>query len=92
MQNQLSSPTPQMLKWQKKQQMGIVWILSSSVNYWRMHVALDNHDIISMKLYQLAVERTAEEEEEEEVTIPRVDNMEHFQGSHHFMPRTLDEF
>lgn len=38
----------------------------------------DNHDIISMKLYQLAVERT-EEEEEEGVTIPRVDNMEQFQ-------------
>lgn len=47
-----------------------------------MHVALDNHDIISMKLYQLTVEKTPEEEEEEEeeVTIPRVDNMEQFQG------------
>ncbi|XP_037339210.1 lectin, mannose-binding 2-like b isoform X2 [Pungitius pungitius] len=40
----------------------------------------DNHDIISMKLYQLTVERTPEEEdEEEEVTVPRVDNMEQFQ-------------
>ncbi|XP_008278825.1 lectin, mannose-binding 2-like b [Stegastes partitus] len=39
----------------------------------------DNHDIISMKLYQLDVERTPEEEEEEEVTVPRVDNMEQFQ-------------
>ncbi|XP_049434777.1 VIP36-like protein isoform X1 [Epinephelus fuscoguttatus] len=39
----------------------------------------DNHDIISMKLYQLTVERTPEEEEEEEVTLPRVDNMEQFQ-------------
>ncbi|XP_047448433.1 lectin, mannose-binding 2-like b isoform X2 [Mugil cephalus] len=41
----------------------------------------DNHDIISMKLYQLTVEKTAEEqeEEEEEVTIPRVDNMKQFQ-------------
>uniref|UniRef100_A0A3P9J3Z2 Lectin, mannose-binding 2-like b n=1 Tax=Oryzias latipes TaxID=8090 RepID=A0A3P9J3Z2_ORYLA len=42
----------------------------------------DNHDIISMKLYQLTNEPTseeAEEEEEEEVTIPRVDNMEQFQ-------------
>ncbi|XP_040898148.1 lectin, mannose-binding 2-like b [Toxotes jaculatrix] len=41
----------------------------------------DNHDIISMKLYQLMVARTPEEEEEEEeeVTIPRVDNMEQFQ-------------
>ncbi|XP_038559404.1 VIP36-like protein isoform X1 [Micropterus salmoides] len=39
----------------------------------------DNHDIISMKLYQLTVERTPEDEEEEEVTIPRVDNMEQFQ-------------
>ncbi|XP_028314318.1 lectin, mannose-binding 2-like b [Gouania willdenowi] len=35
----------------------------------------DNHDIISMKLYQLDVEQTPqeEEEEEEEVTLPRVD-------------------
>ncbi|XP_056232572.1 lectin, mannose-binding 2-like b isoform X1 [Seriola aureovittata] len=38
----------------------------------------DNHDIISMKLYQLTVERTPEEEEEEEITVPRVDNMEQF--------------
>lgn len=40
----------------------------------------DNHDIISMKLYQLTVERTPEEEEEEqeEVTLPRVDDMEQF--------------
>lgn len=47
-----------------------------------MHVALDNHDIISMKLYQLTVERTPEEEkeEEEEVTIPSVDNMQQYQG------------
>ncbi|XP_074525387.1 lectin, mannose-binding 2-like b isoform X1 [Halichoeres trimaculatus] len=39
----------------------------------------DNHDIISMKLYQLTVEG-APEEEEEEVTIPSVDNMKQFQG------------
>ncbi|XP_070760519.1 VIP36-like protein [Enoplosus armatus] len=39
----------------------------------------DNHDIISMKLYQLTVERAPEEEEEEEVTIPSVDNMGQFQ-------------
>uniref|UniRef100_A0A147B5B9 Lectin, mannose-binding 2-like b n=1 Tax=Fundulus heteroclitus TaxID=8078 RepID=A0A147B5B9_FUNHE len=41
----------------------------------------DNHDIISMKVYQLTVERTPEEEEEEEeeVTIPRVDDMHQFQ-------------
>lgn len=47
-----------------------------------MHVALDNHDIISMKLYQLTVERTPEEEEEEQedVTLPRVDDMEQFHG------------
>ncbi|XP_055776132.1 VIP36-like protein isoform X3 [Salvelinus fontinalis] len=35
----------------------------------------DNHDLISMKLYQLTVERTQEEEEEEELT-PSVDNFE----------------
>ncbi|XP_042344962.1 VIP36-like protein [Plectropomus leopardus] len=41
----------------------------------------DNHDIISMKLYQLTVVRTPEEEEEEEeVTIPSVDNMDKFQA------------
>ncbi|XP_035496418.1 lectin, mannose-binding 2-like b isoform X1 [Scophthalmus maximus] len=43
----------------------------------------DNHDIISMKLYQLTVERSLEEEkeveEEEEVTVPRVVDMEQFQ-------------
>ncbi|XP_034398032.1 lectin, mannose-binding 2-like b isoform X2 [Cyclopterus lumpus] len=41
----------------------------------------DNHDLISMKLFQLTVERTPEEEEDdkEEVTIPTVDNMEQFQ-------------
>ncbi|XP_027889915.1 VIP36-like protein [Xiphophorus couchianus] len=39
----------------------------------------DNHDVISMKVYQLTVERTPEEEEEEVVTIPRVDDMYQFQ-------------
>jgi len=44
-----------------------------------------------MKLYQLTVERTEEDQEEEEVTIPRVDNMEQFQGkcsSAIFMPKS----
>ncbi|XP_033952449.1 lectin, mannose-binding 2-like a [Pseudochaenichthys georgianus] len=38
----------------------------------------DNHDIISLKLYQLTVFRSQqeEEEEEEEITIPSVDNFE----------------
>ncbi|XP_018595857.1 lectin, mannose-binding 2-like a isoform X1 [Scleropages formosus] len=38
----------------------------------------DNHDLISMKLYQLTVIRSKEEEEEkeEEITIPSVDNLE----------------
>ncbi|XP_053709617.1 lectin, mannose-binding 2-like a [Synchiropus splendidus] len=38
----------------------------------------DNHDIISLKLYQLTVLRSKkeEEEEDEEITIPSVDNME----------------
>ncbi|XP_068130989.1 VIP36-like protein isoform X2 [Hyperolius riggenbachi] len=36
----------------------------------------DNHDIISMKLYQITVERTpAEERTDKEVFIPSVDNM-----------------
>ncbi len=39
---------------------------------------IDNHDIISLKLYQLTVLRSQkeEEEEEEEITIPSVDNFE----------------
>uniref|UniRef100_A0A3B5L7C2 Lectin, mannose-binding 2-like a n=1 Tax=Xiphophorus couchianus TaxID=32473 RepID=A0A3B5L7C2_9TELE len=39
----------------------------------------DNHDIISLKLYQLTVLRSKKEEKEEEqdvITIPSVDNME----------------
>ncbi|KAL4609450.1 VIP36-like protein isoform X2 [Arapaima gigas] len=38
----------------------------------------DNHDLISMKLYQLTVLRgkEEEEEEEEEITVPSVDNLE----------------
>lgn len=38
----------------------------------------DNHDIISMKLYQLTVlgRQKEGEEEEEEITIPSIDNME----------------
>ncbi|XP_056874436.1 lectin, mannose-binding 2-like a isoform X3 [Takifugu flavidus] len=38
----------------------------------------DNHDIISLKLYELTVIRSEkeEEEEEEEITIPSVDNFE----------------
>lgn len=46
-----------------------------------VRVALDNHDIISMKLYQLTIERSLEEEQEEEdVTVPRVDDMDQFTG------------
>lgn len=40
---------------------------------------VDNHDIISLKLYQLTVLRSKKEEEEEEqdvITIPSVENME----------------
>ncbi|XP_061888242.1 lectin, mannose-binding 2-like a isoform X1 [Entelurus aequoreus] len=38
----------------------------------------DNHDIVSLKLYQLTVLRSKQEEEEteEEITIPSVDNMD----------------
>lgn len=35
---------------------------------------LDNHDLISLKLYELSVERSPEEEEEQqEITLPSVD-------------------
>ncbi|XP_034047522.1 lectin, mannose-binding 2-like a [Thalassophryne amazonica] len=42
----------------------------------------DNHDIISLKLYQLTVLRgqKEEEDEEEEITIPSVDNIELLRG------------
>ncbi|KAG7258660.1 hypothetical protein CRUP_021920 [Coryphaenoides rupestris] len=37
----------------------------------------DNHDVVSLKLYQLTVLRSKKEEEaEEEITIPSVDNLE----------------
>lgn len=37
----------------------------------------DNHDLISMKLYQLTVLRSKQEDEEqEEVLVPSVDNMD----------------
>jgi len=37
----------------------------------------DNHDLISMKLYQLTVLRSKQEDEEQqEVLVPSVDNME----------------
>lgn len=38
----------------------------------------DNHDIVSLKLYELTVIRSEKEEkeEEEEITIPSVDNMD----------------
>jgi hypothetical protein len=37
----------------------------------------DNHDVVSLKLYQLTVLRseTEEKEEEDEITLPSVDNM-----------------
>ncbi|CAL8406392.1 unnamed protein product [Arctogadus glacialis] len=40
----------------------------------------DNHDVLSLKLYQLTVLRSKKEEEEEaeEITIPSVDNLEQF--------------
>lgn len=53
-----------------------------------VHVVVDNHDIISLKLYQLTVQRGAEEEEE--VTIPRVDNINMFQGRNH--PKSINLF
>lgn len=35
---------------------------------------LDNHDLVSFKLYELTVERSPEEEEEQqEITLPSVD-------------------
>ncbi|XP_029961428.1 VIP36-like protein [Salarias fasciatus] len=33
----------------------------------------DNHDLVSLKLYQLEVQRTPQEEEEDNVRVPRVD-------------------
>lgn len=42
-----------------------------------MCVCVDNHDLISMKLYQLTVLRSKQEEEQkEEILIPSVDNID----------------
>lgn len=49
------------------------------VSWYYIYTFTDNHDIISLKLYQLTVLRSPkeeEEEEEDEITIPSVDNME----------------
>lgn len=43
---------------------------------WFLLPFADNHDIISLKLYQLTVERTPEEEKRDrEVFLPVVDNL-----------------
>lgn len=51
---------------------------------WWGRVTPDNHDLISMKLYQLTVHRTPEEEEgeaaEAALELPRVDHMEQYRG------------
>ena len=51
-----------------------------NVNIFSKSEFIDNHDIISLKLYQLTVLRSKKEEqeeaEEEEITIPSVDNFE----------------
>lgn len=44
-----------------------------------MHILFaDNHDLISLKLYQLTVLRSKleEDEEEEEIKVPSVDNVD----------------
>lgn len=55
-------------------------------------VTPDNHDLISMKLYQLTVHRTPEEEEveaaEAALEFPRVDHMEQYRGK--TSPPSLD--
>lgn len=49
---------------------------------------IDNHDIISLKLYQLTVLRSQkEDEEEEEATIPSVDNIELIRSKTHARTR-----
>lgn len=41
---------------------------------WLHVLFLDNHDLISFKLYELTVERSPEEEEDQqEITLPSVD-------------------
>lgn len=58
-------------------------------------ILIDNHDIISLKLYQLTVLRSKkeeEEEEEEEITIPSVDNIELLRCKTHFNAALHDSF
>lgn len=57
----------------------IAWILLIISNSVMSDCCLmaDNHDLISLKLFELTVERTPEElENEQEVTIPSVDYRE----------------
>lgn len=52
---------------------------TSVCNVKEMRVLLaDNHDLISLKLYQLTVLRSKleEEEEEEDIKVPSVDNVD----------------
>lgn len=54
-------------------------ILVCARNVKDMRVLLaDNHDLISLKLYQLTVLRSKleEEEEEEDIKVPSVDNVD----------------
>lgn len=54
-----------------------VFLLQFSLNDWN-GLFTDNHDVVSLKLYQLTVLRseTEEKEEEDEITLPSVDNMD----------------
>uniref|UniRef100_A0A8C7HQA1 Lectin, mannose-binding 2-like a n=1 Tax=Oncorhynchus kisutch TaxID=8019 RepID=A0A8C7HQA1_ONCKI len=50
----------------------------------------DNHDVVSLKLYQLTVLRseTEEKEEEDEITLPSVDNMDLLKSKAHYLSQT----
>lgn len=46
-------------------------------------LSLDNHDVISLKLFELTVERTPEEEKlHRDVFLPSVDNMKLPESEH----------
>lgn len=66
-----------------------VFLLQFSLNDWN-GLFTDNHDVVSLKLYQLTVLRseTEEKEEEDEITLPSVDNMDLLKSKAHYLSQT----
>lgn len=69
----LSDDVPRCHRWRWHPWLGPFWWVTPQGS---SALLADNHDIISLKLYQLTVERTPEEERrDKEVYLPVVDNL-----------------